>query len=130
MNRPVAVRPDIDACAREPIHLSGAIQAHGYLISCALRLAQGSATVAIVTTAGIVQPLVTAGGFSQPQIALLVIAISAGSLIASHVNDGGFWIVAKYFNMSVKQTLATWTVLETILSVVGFGMVALIWLFV
>jgi gluconate:H+ symporter, GntP family len=101
-----------------------------YLISAALRLAQGSATVAIVTTAGIVAPLVSAGGYSQAQVALIVIAVSAGSIIASHVNDGGFWIVAKYFNMSVKDTLKTWTVLETILSVVGFAMASLVWLVV
>jgi gluconate:H+ symporter, GntP family len=99
-----------------------------YVISAALRLAQGSATVAIVTTAGIVQPVVAAGGYSQAQLALIVIAVSAGSIIASHVNDGGFWIVAKYFNMSVKDTLKTWTVLETILSVVGFVMASLVWL--
>ena len=61
-----------------------------YLISCGLRIAQGSATVAIIATAGIVGPLVAAGGFSQAHIALIVIAISAGSIIASHVNDGGF----------------------------------------
>lgn len=114
--------------------LAGSMQAGGlpiilsaYLISCALRLAQGSATVAIVTTAGIIEPIVTAGGYSHPQIALIVIAVSAGSIIASHVNDGGFWIVAKYFNMSVKDTLKTWTVLETILSVVGFAMAWLLW---
>ena len=101
-----------------------------YLISAALRLAQGSATVAIVTTAGIIAPLVAAGGYSQAQTALIVIAVSAGSIIASHVNDGGFWIVAKYFNMSVKDTLKTWTVLETILSVVGFAMAGLVWLVV
>jgi gluconate:H+ symporter, GntP family len=101
-----------------------------YVISAALRLAQGSATVAIVTTAGIVAPSVAAGGYSQPQLALIVIAVSAGSIIASHVNDGGFWIVAKYFNMSVKDTLKTWTVLETILSFVGFAMAGLVWLVV
>jgi gluconate:H+ symporter, GntP family len=101
-----------------------------YLISAALRLAQGSATVAIVTTAGIVQPLVAAGGYSQAETALIVIAVSAGSIIASHVNDGGFWIVSKYFNMSVKDTLKTWTVLETILSVVGFAVAGLVWLVV
>ena len=95
-----------------------------YLISCGLRLAQGSATVAIIATAGIVGPLVTAGGFSQAHIALLVIAISAGSIIASHVNDGGFWIVSRYFGIPVKETLQTWTVLETILSVVGFAVAA------
>ncbi|MGH3585208.1 MAG: GntP family permease, partial [Pseudonocardia sp.] len=101
-----------------------------YLISSALRVAQGSATVAIVTTAGIIEPIVVGGGYPQPQIALIVIAVSAGSIIASHVNDGGFWIVAEYFNMSVKDTLKTWTVLETILSVVGFAAAGLIWLVV
>jgi GntP family gluconate:H+ symporter len=91
-----------------------------YVISCGMRLAQGSATVAIVTTGGIVAPLVAKGHFSQPHIALIAVAISAGSIIASHVNDGGFWIVSRYFNMTVKDTLRTWTVLETILSAVGF----------
>ncbi|WP_063725751.1 GntP family permease [Cryptosporangium arvum] len=98
-----------------------------YLISCALRLAQGSATVALVTTGGIIAPLVENEGYSPAQLATLVIAISAGSIIASHVNDGGFWIISRYFNMSVKQTLATWTVLETILSVVGFVMTLIVW---
>jgi GntP family gluconate:H+ symporter len=92
-----------------------------YLISCGLRLAQGSATVAIVTTGGIVAPLLKEHDYSQAHTALIVIAISAGSIIASHVNDGGFWIVSRYFNMSVRDTLKTWTVLETILSVVGFA---------
>ncbi|MFC9834515.1 GntP family permease [Rhodococcus sp. NPDC127530] len=101
-----------------------------YLISCALRIAQGSATVAIVTTAGVIEPSVAAGNYSSAQIALIVIAVSAGSIIASHVNDGGFWIVSRYFNMSVKDTLKTWTVLETILSVVGFAMASLIWVLV
>lgn len=101
-----------------------------YLVSAALRIAQGSATVAITTTASIFGEAVAKGGFSQPQIALLVIAVSAGSIILSHVNDGGFWIVSKYFNMTVKQTLMTWTVLETILSLVGFAMVLILWAFV
>lgn len=101
-----------------------------YVISCALRLAQGSATVALTITAGIIAPQVEAGGYSQAQVALIVIAISAGSIIASHVNDGGFWIVARYFNMSVRDTLLTWTVLETILSVVGFAAAGLLWLVV
>ncbi|MBC7630337.1 gluconate:H+ symporter [Aeromicrobium sp.] len=101
-----------------------------YVISCGLRIAQGSATVAIVTTGGILAPTMAADDFSQPQLALIVMAIAAGSIIASHVNDGGFWIVSKYFNMSVKDTLKTWTVLETVLSVVGFGMAGLIYQFV
>ncbi len=91
--------------------------------------AQGSATVAIVTTGGILAPTL-ASGFSQPQLALIVISIASGSIIASHVNDGGFWIISKYFNLSVKDTLKTWTVLETVLSVVGFGMAILLYQFV
>ncbi|GEM30409.1 gluconate:proton symporter [Nocardia neocaledoniensis NBRC 108232] len=97
-----------------------------YLISCGLRIAQGSATVAIVTTGGIVAPLVASEGYSQMSIALIAMAIAAGSIILSHVNDGGFWIIAKYFNMTVKQTLQTWTVLETVLSVVSFVVAAVL----
>ncbi|MFC9440425.1 GntP family permease [Nocardia sp. NPDC057030] len=97
-----------------------------YIISCGLRIAQGSATVAIVTTGGIVAPLVTGHDYSQMSIALIAMAIAAGSIILSHVNDGGFWIIAKFFNMTVKQTLQTWTVLETILSVVSFAVAAVL----
>ncbi|AFR31074.1 MULTISPECIES: gluconate:H+ symporter [Micrococcaceae] len=100
-----------------------------FVISAGMRIAQGSATVAIVTTGGILAPSL-ASGYSQPQLALIVVAISSGSIIASHVNDGGFWIISKYFNMSVKDTLKTWTVLETVLSIVGFGMAALLYTFV
>ncbi|MEU5694447.1 gluconate:H+ symporter [Actinosynnema sp. NPDC020468] len=106
------------------------VVALSYVISCGLRIAQGSATVAIVTTTGIVAPVVADLGYSQPQLALVVMAIASGSIIASHVNDGGFWIVSRYFGLSVKETLQTWTVLETILSVVGFGMAALLSVFV
>lgn len=91
-----------------------------YLISCALRLAQGSATVAITSTAGIVAPLVEGAHYSQPHLALIAVAISAGSIIASHVNDGGFWMVSRAFGIPVRETLASWTVLETVLSVTGF----------
>ncbi|WUH99140.1 GntP family permease [Spirillospora sp. NBC_00431] len=101
-----------------------------YLIACGLRIAQGSATVAIVTTGGIVAPLVKAEDYADPHIALIAIAISAGSIIASHVNDGGFWIISRYFNMSVRDTIKTWTVLETILSVVGFAMAAVLSTFI
>ncbi|MEV6774523.1 gluconate:H+ symporter [Nocardia sp. NPDC051030] len=97
-----------------------------YLISCGLRVAQGSATVAIVTTGGIVQPLVTGHDYSPVALALIAMAIAAGSIILSHVNDGGFWIISKYFNLTVKQTLQTWTVLETVLSVVSFAVAALL----
>ncbi|WP_405497625.1 GntP family permease [Nocardia sp. NBC_00511] len=92
-----------------------------YVISCGLRIAQGSATVAIVTTGGIVAPLVHDAGYSQVALALIAMSIAAGSIILSHVNDGGFWIIQKFFNMTVKQTLQTWSVLETVLSVVSFA---------
>jgi len=97
-----------------------------YVISCGLRLAQGSATVALVTTGGIIAPLLPDLHYSQPRLALVAMAIAAGSIIASHVNDGGFWIISRYFGIPVKETLATWTVLETVLSVVGFAMAALL----
>ncbi|MBH1937624.1 GntP family permease [Streptomyces sp. AV19] len=95
-----------------------------YLISLVLRVAQGSATVAIVATAGITVPLAEGAGHSQAFLALVIIAISAGSIFASHVNDGGFWIVAKYFGISERDTLRSWTVLESVLSVTGFAVAA------
>ncbi len=93
-----------------------------YVISCGMRLAQGSATVALVTTGGIIAPLLPDLHYSQPRLALVAMSIASGSIIASHVNDGGFWIISRYFGIPVKETLLTWTVLETVLSVVGFGM--------
>ena len=101
-----------------------------YLLSLVLRVAQGSATVAIVTTAGIVAPLLTEGHHSQAFTALVIMAISAGSIFASHVNDGGFWMVAKYFGISERDTLKTWTVLESVLSVAGFAVAGAVSLFV
>ena len=97
-----------------------------YVISCALRIAQGSATAAIAASAAIIAPTIADAGYSQPQLALIVAAICAGSIVASHVNDGGFWIVSRYFGISVKDTLRSWTVLETILSVVAFAVAAIL----
>lgn len=97
-----------------------------YLLSLVLRVAQGSATVAIVTTAGIVVPLVEGQGLSPAQLALIIMAISAGSIFASHVNDGGFWMVSKYFGISERDTLKSWTVLESVLSVAGFAVAAVV----
>ncbi|MEU8914756.1 gluconate:H+ symporter [Streptomyces nigrescens] len=101
-----------------------------YLLSLVLRVAQGSATVAIVTTAGIVVPLVEGQGLSPAQLALIIMAISAGSIFASHVNDGGFWMVSKYFGISERDTLKSWTVLESVLSVAGFAVAGVVSLFV
>jgi gluconate:H+ symporter, GntP family len=93
----------------------------GWVIAALLRIAVGSATVAIVTAAGIVAPV--AAAVPGTNVELLVIALGAGSIVASHVNDGGFWLVKEYFNLSVVQTLATWTVLETVFSVVALCLV-------
>ncbi|MEU8822496.1 gluconate:H+ symporter [Streptomyces sp. NPDC048636] len=97
-----------------------------WLIALVLRVAQGSATVAIVTTAGIVSPMLADGDYSQAHLALVIMAISAGSIFASHVNDGGFWMVAKYFGISERDTLKSWTVLESVLSVAGFVVAGLL----
>jgi len=96
----------------------------GWAVAAVLRLSVGSATVAAVTAASIMAPIAAAGAVVDKD--LLVVAIGAGSLIASHVNDGGFWLVKEYFGMTVAQTVATWTVLETIVSVLGLaGVLAL-----
>ncbi|MFE3788141.1 GntT/GntP/DsdX family permease [Streptomyces goshikiensis] len=95
-----------------------------WLIAVAIRLATGSATVATISAAGLVAPL--AAGTSTTETALLVLAIGAGSLFFSHVNDAGFWLVKEYFGMSVGQTLKTWSVMETIISVAGLGFVLLL----
>src|SRR6185295_16807411 len=88
----------------------------GWLVAVLIRVATGSATVAITTAAGILAPIVAGTDINRE---LLVIAMGAGSLILSHVNDGGFWFVKEYFNLTVPQTLKTWTVMETIISVVA-----------
>ena len=83
----------------------------GWVIAALLRIAVGSATVAIMTAAGIMAPVAAAEPGTN--VELLVVALGAGSIVASHVNDGGFWLVKEYFGLSVVQTLATWTVIET-----------------
>ena len=89
----------------------------GWVVAAMLRIATGSATVAMATAAGIVAPIAKAAGGVRPE--LLVLTTGAGSLILSHVNDGGFWLVKEYFHMTVTQTFKTWTVCETIISVVA-----------
>ncbi|WP_406001789.1 gluconate:H+ symporter [Streptomyces sp. NBC_00829] len=96
----------------------------GWLIAVAIRLATGSATVATISAAGLVAPL--AVGMSTTHASLLVLAIGAGSLFFSHVNDAGFWLVKEYFGMSIGQTIKTWSVMETIISVCGIGFVMLL----
>jgi GntP family gluconate:H+ symporter len=100
----------------------------GWLIAVGIRLATGSATVATITAAGLVAPI--AGDLDKPSAALLVLAIGAGSVFFSHVNDAGFWLVKEYFGMTVGQTINTWSVMETIISVVGLICVLILSIFV
>ncbi len=99
----------------------------GWLIATILRICVGSATVAGITTAGIVLPVVESSGVNRE---LMVLAIGSGSLMTAHVNDGGFWLVKEYFSLSIKDTLKTWTVMETAVGVVGLVGVLVLNLFV
>ncbi|AZZ48573.1 gluconate transporter [Rathayibacter rathayi] len=99
-----------------------------WLVAVVIRVATGSATVATVTAAGILQPLTES--MDGPMVALMVLAIGAGSVFLSHVNDAGFWLVKEYLGLSIGQTLKTWTVMECLVSVTGLAGVLLIGLFV
>jgi len=99
-----------------------------WLVAAVIRVATGSATVATITGAGIVAPVVALiPGVNKE---LLVLAAGAGSVILSHVNDAGFWLVKQYFNMTVAETFKTWSMMETILSVVALAFIMLLSLFV
>jgi gluconate:H+ symporter, GntP family len=99
-----------------------------FMIAGLIRIATGSATVALTTAAGIVSPIIA--GMSGVNVELLVLATGAGSLMFSHVNDAGFWMVKEYLGLSVEETFKTWTVLETVLSFVAFAGVLVLDLFV
>jgi GntP family gluconate:H+ symporter len=113
---------DVIASAAQDANMNALLL--GWLVAVGIRVATGSATVATITAAGIVAPLATT--LDSPTVALLALAIGSGSLFFSHVNDAGFWLVKEYFGMTVGQTIKTWSVMETIISVVGFGCVMLL----
>ena len=93
----------------------------GFVIAAIVRIAQGSATVALTTAAALVQPIVVGNpDFSSLQVVAIVLSLAAGSVFASHVNDSGFWLVSRFFGMDTKTTLKTWTVAETLLGTIGF----------
>ncbi|WP_407641125.1 GntP family permease [Brachybacterium ginsengisoli] len=98
-----------------------------YLIAAAIRIAQGSATVALTTAAALVAPGVLASDLNELQVACVVLALAAGSVLAGHVNDSGFWLVSRLLRIDVKTTLRTWTVQQTIESVAGFALVLVIY---
>ncbi|KGJ05509.1 GntP family permease (plasmid) [Paracoccus versutus] len=99
-----------------------------FVISMALRVAQGSATVALTTTAGLIAPTVAATtGLSEFDRCFLVVAIAGGATVLSHFNDSGFWLVGRFLDMDEKTTLKTWTVMETLLGTIAFGFALIGW---
>ena len=106
---------DAIVAAATSVHLPIVLLA--WLIAALMRVATGSATVSMATAAGIIAPLAAANPGIRPE--LLVLATGAGSVILSHVNDGGFWLVKEYFGLSVADTIRSWTVCETLISVIG-----------
>ena len=98
----------------------------GFLIAAAVRVAQGSATVSMVTAAGLMAPLLAASGVTPPQAAAVVIGIASGATVLSHVNDSGFWLVSRYLGMEERETLRVWTVMTTLVGGTGFLMVLLL----
>jgi len=98
----------------------------GFVLAAIIRVAQGSATVSMLTTAGLAAPMALQLELGPLDLALLTISIAAGASVLSHVNDSGFWLVSKYFDLTPKQTLKTWTVASTLVGSVGFATVLLI----
>lgn len=95
----------------------------GFIIAVIVRISQGSATIAMITSASIVSSLIHKVEYSPPELGLIVIAIASGATIFSHVNDSGFWLINRYFGMDIKETFLSWTIMETIIALVGFTMV-------
>jgi GntP family gluconate:H+ symporter len=97
-----------------------------FVIATCLRVAQGSATVALTTTAALISPMVAATvGLSALDLCFIVIAIAGGATVLSHFNDSGFWLVSRLLGMDEKTTLRTWTVMETLLGTIAF---LIVWL--
>jgi Gnt-I system low-affinity gluconate transporter len=100
-----------------------------FLVATVIRVSQGSATVAMVTAAGLMAPIVNTGDFSAPLIGAITIAIACGATVLSHVNDSGFWLVKEFMGMTEKQTLLSWTIMETIIGITGLIVVLTISVF-
>lgn len=101
-----------------------------FITAALIRIAQGSVTVSMITASSLVAPLLDTFDVSEPMMGILVIAIASGASIASHVNDSGFWMVNRYFGMTEGETLKSWTVMMTIIALVGFAVCLLLSLFV
>ncbi len=116
-----------DALADSMANLGVPVVLAAYLIAVSLRLAQGSATVALTTAAALMAPAVLAAGYGEAQLALMVLATAAGSVFGSHVNDSGFWLVGRLMGLDVATTLKTWTVNQALISLIGFAGVLMLW---
>jgi Gnt-I system low-affinity gluconate transporter len=101
-----------------------------WILAAIVRVTQGSATVAMITAAGIMAPVLSFINPGAPELALIVISIASGATLLSHVNDSGFWLVSKYFGMDEKQTLRSWTIMESIIAISGLVLTMLASLFV
>lgn len=99
----------------------------GFIVAVLIRVLQGSATVAMITAAGITAPVLNEGIYSMPQISLIVIAIAAGATSFSHVNDSGFWLVGQYLGLTEKQTFRSWTVMTSLIAFTGLGVSLFLW---
>ena len=98
-----------------------------WLVAALLRISLGSATVASLTAAGLVAPLIAQTGVNP---ALMVLAVGAGSVFADHVNDAGFWMIKEYFGLSLKETVLSWTTLTSVLSLTGLASVLTLSIFI
>jgi GntP family gluconate:H+ symporter len=116
-----------DALSDSLANLGLSLILQAFIIATVLRVAQGSATVALTTTAGLLSASAAEAALSNFQLTLLVIAIAAGATVLSHVNDSGFWLVSRFFGMDVKTTLKTWTVMETTLGLTAFVISLALW---
>ena len=116
-----------DALSGSLSNLGISLILQAFVIATLLRVAQGSATVALTTTAGLLSASVAAADLSSLQLTALVMAIAAGATVLSHVNDSGFWLVSRFFGMDVKTTLKTWTVMETTLGLSAFAISLGLW---
>lgn len=116
-----------DALAGTLSNLGVPVILAGFIIAALIRIAQGSATVALTTTAGLIAPIIAANiGLSDFDKVAIVLAIACGSVVCSHFNDSGFWLVKGLFGLDEKTTLKTWTVLETLIGVIGFILILII----
>lgn len=117
-----------DALSDSLSDLGMSLIVQAFIVATVLRVAQGSATVALTTTAGLLSAAAAQADLSAFQLSLMVIAIAAGATVLSHVNDSGFWLVSRFFGMDVKTTLKTWTVMETTLGLSAFVLALALWM--